>query len=156
MWPRLDTGNRSRVSNLGAWAPLFTHLKKYKVTLERGLSGHYAHFSRISVQIGGLYALTICTKRVETRKKYVRSGVTLPWSCLRQKNAPERAVHMCGYGPKVSSLNTYRRGGGLRMPKNADLLDSFWLGSQSRGPDALLLEIGSTTTAWRSHEFGKT
>ena len=37
MWPRLDTGNRSRVSNLGAWAPLFTHLKKYKVTLERGI-----------------------------------------------------------------------------------------------------------------------
>ena len=108
------------------------------------------------MKIGRLHARKIGAKCVKTRKKFVRSVLTLPWSCLRQKKGSERAVHMCGHGPKVSSLNTYGRGGGLRMPKNADLLDSYWLGSQSRGPDALWLDIRSTTAAWRSHEFGKT
>ena len=140
----------------GHRSPPIPKSKSHKVPGIRGIVLHYGHFSAISMKIGRLDARKICAKCVKTRQKFVRSAFTLPWSCLRQNNAPERAVHMCGYGPKVSSLNTYRRGGGLRMPKNTDLLDSYWLGSQSRGLDALSLEIGSTTGAWRSHEFGKT
>ena len=140
----------------GIGPPLYRNQKVTKYKGYADLFLHYGNFSAISMKIGRLYARKICAKCVKTRKKFVRSAFTLPWSCLRQKNTPERAVHMCGHGPKASSLNTYARGGGLRMPKNADLLDSFWLGSQSRGPDALWLDIRSTTAAWRSHEFGKT
>ena len=67
--------------------------KSHKVPGIRGFVWHYGHFSAISMKIGRLYARKICAKFVKTRKQFVRSVLTLPWSCLRQKKGSERAVH---------------------------------------------------------------
>ncbi len=76
----------------GIGPPLYRNQKvtKYQGYLDFVL--HYGHFSAISMKIGRLYARQICSKCVKTRKQFVRSVLTLPWSCLRQKNTPDKAL----------------------------------------------------------------
>ena len=94
-------------SRYSGWFPCFKSrgigpplYRNQKVTKYKGYADfvlHYGKFSAISMKIGRLYARKICTKCVKTLKKFVRSVLTLPRSCLPQKNTPERAVHMCGF-----------------------------------------------------------
>ena len=82
-------------SRYSGWFPCFKSrgigpplYRNQKVTKYKGYADFfctYDNFSAISMKIGRLYARKICAKCVKTRKQFVRSVLTLPWSCLPQK-----------------------------------------------------------------------
>ena len=59
----------------------------------------------------------MCAKCVKTRKKCVWNLVSLVWNCLRQKVAPERAVHMCENGQNRPKITFFSLSGGPAAEK---------------------------------------
>ena len=76
------------------------------------------------MKIDAFHSVQMRAKRVQTGKKCVDYSLIWSWSCLRQKVAPERSVHMCGHGPSRPEINIFhawRRGGGRWIAKNVKL-----------------------------------